>query len=320
MDSHTALSIKEWVKQKININRPEEVIFHFYGGEPLLNINIMDDIVYDVMNLCFNIGAKFSSYITTNGVLLDKNNIIKLKSWNIDNAQISIDGPKNIHNVRRRAYNNFGTYDIIIKNIKLALEENIGVVIRVNIDGHNKDTVVQLFKELNDKGLHKYNNLQINLEIVSPIMNPTTHCKKYTFSTDEEMKILSELWSKQVEYGFPIKSAMPIDSACECLIENSFTISSNGDVYVCPGFVGIEAFKIGNIVKNTIDYDKYVKILKFDFLEKCSDCEYAPVCQGGCKMCSYVSSKSYGNVYCRKEFIEHTYPEFLINKYNLRRK
>ena len=150
-------------------------------------------------------------------------------------------------------------------------------------------------------------------------MNPSRHCKKYTFSTDEEMKILSELWSKQVEYGFPIKSAMPIDSACECLLENSLTISSNGDVYICPGFVGVESFNIGNIIKNTIDYDKYKKILEFDFLEKCIDCEYAPICQGGCKMCSYVSSKSYGNVYCRKEFIKHTYPEFLINKYDLRR-
>lgn len=317
MKQSIAEKIKEWTIEKINTNRPKEVIFHFYGGEPLINLDVLDGIMPEIINAAERVGAIFTSYITTNGTLLNRTNILRLKKWKLDNAQISVDGPRSIHDGRRPLLNGEGTYDKILTNVEEALKEDIHVVIRVNVDKHNISYVEDLFKEMRDKGLNKYRSLQINIEIVSPIMNPSEHCKRYTFTGEDEMKVLAGLWNMQVKYGFPIKSVMPIDSACENQIEHSYTISSNGDMYMCPGFIGINDFIIGNIENDNFNEDKYRALIDAEVWRNCLDCEYAPVCQGGCKMCGYVTHKEFGKTYCRKEFISSIYPEFIKSKYNI---
>jgi len=318
MHSNIAQRIKKWTINKIKENKPKEVIFHFYGGEPLINLDILDGIMPEIIAMCDCVGALFTSYVTTNGSLLNKENILRLKNWKLDNAQISIDGPKNIHNSRRPYKNGTGSYDQIITNVETALQEGLNVVVRVNIDKQNLKYIEELFKDLRKRELYKYKGLQINIEIVSPIMNPSEHCIKYTFNSEDEMKTLAGLWRMQVEYGFPIKSVMPIDSACENQVENSYTFSSNGDIYMCPGFIGINNFIVGNIKKNNFDAGKYNSLIDMNVWENCLECEYAPVCQGGCKMCSYVTYHEFGKPYCRKEFISAIYPEFIKSKYNLK--
>lgn len=197
------------------------------------------------------------------------------------------------------------------------MRAGLHVVIRINLDKHNLNTIDDLFKDMCQRGYNEFPGLQLNLEIVSPIMNPSFHCKKYTFEKEDELKTLAGMWKKQVEYGFPIKSIMPVDSACENLVENSYTISSNGDFYMCPGFVGIKDFIIGNIMENGLDEHKYKELLSHNVWKECIDCEYAPVCQGGCKMCAYVVNGKFGSTYCRKDFVTAVYPEFLKSKYNL---
>lgn len=314
----TGDNIKRWFLGKIEELNPEEVIVHFYGGEPLLNLGSLEKIISPVMSKCREKEINFSSYMTTNGTLLNMEKIEKLKKWNMDNVQISLDGTKEIHDERRPFNGDSGSYDIIVKNIELALKNSIKVVVRLNIDKHNEGNVEEFFKDFRGKGFHKYNLLQMNIEIVSPIMNPSSHCMKYTHMNEEEMKTLVGLWEKQVKYGFPIKSAMPIDSACENSLVNSYTISSNGDLYTCPGFIGIDEMIIGNI-NTELDTKKYKELIEVNHWDniECLECEYLPVCQGGCKMCAYVTNKEYNTTYCRKKFIEQIYPEFLINKYRI---
>lgn len=317
MSVTTAVKIKDWTIKKIIENRPREVIFHFYGGEPLINLDVLEKIMPEIICAAKDNGANFTSYVTTNGTLLNKKNILRLKKWNLDNAQISIDGPQVIHDERRPYINGNGTHDIILKNIEVALKEDIHVVVRINVDKQNLNHIEELFREMKQKGLDSYNGLQVNIEIVSPIMNPSSHCNKYTFTDEDEMKTLAGLWKMQVEYGFPIKSAMPIDSACENQVENSYTFSSNGDMYMCPGFIGIDDFVVGNVLDLGLDENKYYKLIDSNIWKECLECEYAPVCQGGCKMCAYVTHKEFGKKYCRKDFISTIYPEFIKSKYNL---
>lgn len=317
MTSEVAEKIKIWTINKIKENKPKEVIFHFYGGEPLINLDVLEKIMPEIMQAAQSVGAIFTSYVTTNGTLLNQKNILRLKRWNLDNAQISIDGPKEIHDVRRPLINGAGTYDRILENVVAALKEHLHVVVRVNIDKQNIVYVEDLFKEMRSRGLNEYRGLQINIEIVSPIMNPTSHCINYTFNGEDEMKALAGLWKMQVEYGFPIKSVMPIDSACENQIENSYTFSSNGDMYMCPGFIGIDDFIVGNIMDDDYDNEKYNSLIDKDVWKNCLECEYAPVCQGGCKMCAYVTQHEFGKTYCRKDFISAIYPEFIKSKYHL---
>lgn len=317
MELETAEKIKDWTIQKIIKNKPKEIIFHFYGGEPLIKLDILEKIMPEIMSAAKVNGSKLTSYVTTNGTLLTAKNILRLKKWNLDNAQISIDGPREIHDKRRPYINGTGTYDVILKNIETALKENLHIVVRINVDKQNLEYVESLFNEMKNLGLDHYEGLQINIEIVSPIMKPSSHCVSYTFKDEDEMKTLAGLWKKQVEYGFPIKSVMPIDSACENQIENSYTFSSNGEIYICPGFVGIDDFVVGNVLGEGVDEERYISLVDKDVWRNCLDCVYAPVCQGGCKMCAYIAQQEFGHTYCRKEFISAVYPEFIKSKFGL---
>lgn len=316
IDEKMAIQIKDWVLKKINSLNPKNVIIHFYGGEPMLNIDILKIVIPPIMKKCEETNIMFSTYMTSNGTILGANHMNMLKKWKIENIQISIDGTREYHDKRRPLINGIGTYDIIMRNVKNALDNDLKIVIRINIDKHNIKNIEDFFKDLRSRNFHKYDKLQINLEIVSPITNPTDHCKKYVYYSDEEMADLKGLWNTQVKYGFPIKSSMPIDSACEHSMMNSYTISPEGSIYMCPGFVGLDNFIIGNInnVQDILDLDRFLKI---DHWKSCIDCEYLPICQGGCKMCAYVTSGKYDSVYCRKKFIKSIYKEFLVSKYKI---
>lgn len=313
-----AEKIMEWAIEVIHRNSPKEVVFHFYGGEPLINLDVLDTIMPQIIRASDEIGASFISYITTNGTLLTRDKILKLKKWNLDNAQISIDGPQEIHDSRRPLIRDAGSYNIIINNVIAALEEGLHVVVRINVDKQNLPYIEKLFKDFCDRGLENYPGLQINIEIVSPIMHPSDHCLKYTFAGEDEMRALAGLWRMQVDYGFPIKSVMPIDSACENQVENSYTFSSNGDMYMCPGFIGIEQFVVGNIMDEDFNHEKYEALINADVWKNCWGCTFAPVCQGGCKMCAFVTQHEFGKTYCRKGFISEIYPEFIRSKYRLK--
>lgn len=119
LQPNVAERIKQWVIEKIYSNKPKIIVFHFYGGEPLLNIDILDGIMPEIMQAADSVGAKFTSYITTNGILLGEENIRKLKKWKLDNAQISVDGPQEIHDQRRPYHDGRGSYNLIMEKLEL---------------------------------------------------------------------------------------------------------------------------------------------------------------------------------------------------------
>lgn len=101
-----------------------------YGGEPLLVEN--KEIVNYIVEEGKKRGYKFVA--VTNGYEIDQ--FLNLLSEDgIYRLQITIDGPKQIHNQRRLHYKDNNTFDKIVNNIKLALDKGIRIVIRMNSDG-----------------------------------------------------------------------------------------------------------------------------------------------------------------------------------------
>lgn len=317
LSEKTALMFGNWVISKIDEVSPRKIVFHFYGGEPLMNLSALDKVMPRIINYADERHIDFSSYITTNGILLNKKNLARLKKWKIISAQISIDGPERIHDMRRPFKDGKGSYHIIMENIRSALQEKLQIMLRLNLDRQNYLYAEQLFTELHDMKLPNTDLLHVKIETVSPIMNPSVHCNQYTFTSDQELALLCGLWKKQVANGFKIHSVMPVDSACENMRKHAYTISSDGRIYPCPGFIGIEGFEVGNI-QSGLDTDRLEHLLSINPWENCLECTYAPVCQGGCRMCAYVTSKKCDALYCRKSFYEAIYPEFIKCKYGIR--
>lgn len=159
----------------------------FYGGEPLVNFDIIKDTVKYAQEKNDNNGSKnLVFHMTTNGTLLDKDKI----KWAIDNKVrllISFDGPKEIHDRYRTFNNGKGTYDLIINNL---------LNIR-NMDEHyyrmNVDFNMVIAPPVNLKKILNYCNNH-------DIFNNGYNFKGIEYDDKDYFKILNEDYKSSYEY------------------------------------------------------------------------------------------------------------------------
>ena len=112
--------------------KPVEI--NWFGGEPLLNIEVINSICDDLREA----GLTYHSTITTNGILLTEKTLDTSKDWNLQVAQITIDGIGKYYN-KVKSYSNIDKdpFSTIIQNIHSAIHRNIRVNLRFNIGPHN---------------------------------------------------------------------------------------------------------------------------------------------------------------------------------------
>jgi sulfatase maturation enzyme AslB (radical SAM superfamily) len=105
-----------------------------YGGEPLLHPNLADIIAY-AKKKALEKNKKILVAVPTNGTLLDKNTLRVFKKHNVK-LSISLDGGKSVHNQNKKFENGQGTFDIIAKNIPVAIKmmgkDNVSALMTVD--------------------------------------------------------------------------------------------------------------------------------------------------------------------------------------------
>ncbi|WP_446899648.1 radical SAM protein [Clostridium sp. LBM24168] len=127
--------------------------FHttWYGGEPLLEKDLILNLSRKFIKLTNDNGIRYSASIVTNGSLLDYNTAKMLKEeCYINFAQITIDGLGNIHNNRRKLKNGQNSFNLITNNINNC-KELINIPIRVNVDRTNIYDTKNLIKYFIDE-------------------------------------------------------------------------------------------------------------------------------------------------------------------------
>ena len=87
-------------------------------------------------------------------------------------------------------------------------------------------------------------------------------------------------------------------------------INWDGSLYKCPGFIGWKGLEIGNVRTGIKDYKKSHKL---DFWKKqeCLDCEYLPLCFGGCRYMKLLQEGKIDDVDCRKPYLDATLETFI---------
>ncbi|MCU0287069.1 MAG: radical SAM protein [Acidobacteria bacterium] len=118
----------------------------WYGGEPLLGIDVIEKLSEKFIALCEENKINYSAFIITNGTLYTKDTAEKLKNLKVNGAQITLDGDKAIHDQRRPFKNGNGTFDQILKNIR-ETADILPIGIRVNVDKTNIDQTFSFFEK-----------------------------------------------------------------------------------------------------------------------------------------------------------------------------
>lgn len=178
----------------------------WYGGEPLLCKALITRLAKSFQEICETRKSPYHSGIVTNGVLLSKGTREFFEENNIRFCQVTIDGPKHIHDQRRPHSTGAGTFDLIIRNVDdLTQSSEISVSLRINIDRHNKDSIPLLLSQLRERGFHERNNLSLYF---GHVLHYASSCKDIgnaCLMTEEFAEFQVQAFRRAMELGFKIR-------------------------------------------------------------------------------------------------------------------
>lgn len=303
---HMTLEVAENVVKYIENNYCyEDLTVVWYGGEPLLELEIIDYISTSLIQVCHRKGISYSAGMITNGYLLTESLIEKLANkYKVKLLQVSLDGKGEVNDSRRKLRNGKESYQKILSNIFLA-QERMKVSLRINVDYKNIYSTKELLTEI-------LKNSNISHEQLIPYVAPITKVHddlKYTTAIDREdfaQIFLDEyldifLHAERINKGvlnckdyffdqccalerkawrglFPFSMTTP----CGVLSSSQVTISADGKLYKCWDTIGVDDFCIGSIFDEKLEEEALEKWHNYKLPEKCLLCEYLPICLGGC--------------------------------------
>lgn len=263
-----------------------------YGGEPLLAEN------KEVVNYIVEEGKKrgYTFEAITNGYELDQF-LNLLTPDGINRLQITIDGPKEIHDQRRIHYRDGGTFDKIIENLQLALDRNVKVVVRMNTDARNIEKFIELKNFFDEKQFSKYPNFNIysarlrdydhftktdhsKMTFISP-QSFTSHQMELGINTiRQDRGIYKNIYEALVN-----KHALSL-TAIACTAQSGGNVLDPlGNIYPCWEVIGMNHFIKGTYNEKGIIWNQEVLSkwhVNVGQKEPCNHCRYALICGGGC--------------------------------------
>lgn len=268
------------------------LIISWFGGEPLLAKGIIIEMMSKIRTICLKNKKPFYSNITTNGYELDKNTFKALVYNHVRYFQITIDGPKNIHNIQRPHKSKGDSFDRIIDNLLSIKREfkklNFKIAIRTNVSSQMQQYLESYIEWLYEN-FGNDNHFVIIWEFVRDWGGEKIEKNRELIINNRSTNKWLDILSKK---GFTIKMGYEQNdltiALCTASKKNGFVINHDGKVYKCAMVVEDNNFKsinnIGEIKANgsmELDIGKMVKWLGRDKPEdKCILCKHYPECMG----------------------------------------
>ncbi|HKL78798.1 MAG TPA: thioether cross-link-forming SCIFF peptide maturase [Mobilitalea sp.] len=268
----------------------------FFGGEPLMNFQVVKDLVIYGREQEKLHDKNFRFTLTTNGVLLD-DEVMEFVNREMSNVVLSIDGRKEVNDRMRSSRNGKGSYDLILpKFIKLAESRKQNNYYVRGTFTHNNLDFSEDVKHLADLGFK-----QISVEPVVALPE-----EPYAIQ-EEDLPVLFEQYDKlaklMLEYSkegkdFNFFHFMIDLTGGPCVAKRLSGCGSGteylavtpwGDLYPCHQFVGIPEYLMGNVfegVKETELREEF-KACNVYSKEKCRNCFAKFYCSGGCAANAY---------------------------------
>ena len=293
MTADTQSQLIEFLQLILQKEDIKELSVMWYGGEPLLSIDIIKNLSEKFIEICNEKNLKYTSAIITNGYLIKENVVQALLKSKVNSAQITLDGTEYYHNKKRFLADkpNEGTFFKILDNINYLTENNFIVTIRMNVDKENCEDMKGLIDEL-CKNI-KYKD-KINITFAPVFSNENTISFNNTIMTNYEFsKYYFQVQIYAIEKGFKrvLKSMYPKGKLryCSATSINSYVISPKGELYKCWNDICDVDKSIGTIsdfIKGT-NIELNSEMIKWQThtplnSEKCRKCSMLPVCSGGC--------------------------------------
>lgn len=280
MTFETAKKIIDVLIKNALENNSSTATIAFFGGEPLLSFKLIQKIVAYTENLAC---IKFKYMITTNGTLINQEIANYFQKYKFD-VMISIDGSKKCHNLYRRYKDGKGSYDQVLKAVKLFNYREI-LNARVTITDNNVN-ILECVESI----------LPLNISRITFAVDYAISDEKYQLYLETLKKLLSK-YKEDIKNNV-LYDITNISSIVTSLVLNQrklafcnagvsyLTVSADGKYYRCPRFVGKKEFSFNtdnkNINENLDAFRKTLKESPTKRNSRCAECIYVYLCGGMC--------------------------------------
>ncbi|MBO5416609.1 MAG: thioether cross-link-forming SCIFF peptide maturase [Clostridia bacterium] len=278
----------------------------FFGGEPMMNFEVVKQLVAYARSIEKEHNKNFRFTFTTNGVLLD-DEVIDFLNREMSNVVLSLDGRREINDHFRRDYAGKGSYDTIVPKFQRLVEKRGGknYYVRGTFTHNNTDFTNDIL-HMADLGF-----TELSMEpVVCPPDDPYALTEEDLPTLFEQYEILAKEMIKRKKdgRGFTFYHYMLDLKNGPCIYKRITGCGSGteymavtpwGELYPCHQFVGDEKYSLGDIwngIKNTAVQDEFRSCNAYA-REECRDCWARLYCSGGCAANAYHATGSINGIY-----------------------
>ena len=325
MNQNVCKDIIKEVKRRIIKQGIKGIKVDWYGGEPLLELNLIETLSKSFISLAKNYKITYEASITTNGTLLNTTSVDILSNFCVSEVQITIDGPPHIHNANRPYINGDPSFNDILRGVK-STANRIPVVLRINVDRNSIKKIFDFLDVLEEFGIFDKNmNLHPYIAMIGPLTsNCLNTCSKvikpkdwYDYVLKFQKKLIDKL--KHIDPKEILDYPKILTKPCAAVSEFSICVHPSGRVYKC-GLEIDNPNKGGGMIWERYwkhpNYKYWVKYNPFK-RKKCCNCKYLPLCMGGCLRHTFSTGDFYEGNACfywsnylktvLKQYIKNTY-------------
>ena len=278
----------------------------FFGGEPLMNFDVVKELVKYARGREKETGKNFRFTLTTNGMLID-DDVIDFANRECSNVVLSLDGRREVHDRYRVDYAGNGSWERIVPKFQKLVEARGGknYYMRGTFTHANPDFLNDI-KEMLSLG---FRELSMEPVVTSPD-DPSALTEEDLPTVLRQYEELAELMQEKRREGDPftfyhymidLKDGPCIYkrvSGCGSGTEY-MAVTPWGDLYPCHQFVGDEKFRLGDVwhgVDNKAIQDEFESCNVYARPE-CRSCWAKLYCSGGCAANAYHASGSVTGIY-----------------------
>ncbi len=277
----------------------------FYGGEPLLSLDLIVFISEALKAFAAERAAQYTFNMITNGSLFTRSVAERLIPLGLRGAKITLDGPAEVHNRCRPFKSGAGSFDAVMKNIKDTCD-----LVKISIGGNYQKENYARFPELLDllesSGITPAYVSKVKFDPVAGRPDregATVDFADGCLSLNEPWLVDASLLLREaiLRKGYDVPKLRPLP--CQLEVNDAYVSNFDGTLYKCPALIGIKDFEIGSLreeIKGEND-SPYPGIWKN---KECLECAYLPLCFGGCRYMAYVRGGNIEKVDCKRPYLD----------------
>lgn len=278
----------------------------FFGGEPLMDWDVVKQLVNYARSVEKEHNKNFRFTLTTNGLLVD-DDVIEFANKEMHNVVLSLDGRKEVHDRLRRTVGGHGSYDVIVPKFQKFVQSrnNTGYYVRGTYTHDNIDFTNDIF-HMADLG---FTELSMEPVVCDP-KEPYALTEADLPVLFEQYEILAKDMLRREKEGKPItfyhymidltggpcvyKRVTGCGSGTEYM-----AVTPWGELFPCHQFVGDPAYSLGDIWKGVTHPEVQDKFRKCNAYARpdCKDCWAKLYCSGGCAANAYHATGDIAGVY-----------------------